>query len=865
MSFLSLVNSYEDAWKAVIMPPRQEYTLSNLGPTEFHVRNNRIQRLDFKIQNRRGYIIECSFYEQSYIEGPCPCVIYLHGSGCSRVEALQYVDLILGQPVSLFTFDFTASGKSEGMYSSVGWFEQDDLDCVINFLYGTGKVTKLCLWGRSMGATTALLYSAKYPQIECLILDSAFSHFKKLIKEIANKKASIPGFLTGSAYNMIRKTIQTKAGFDIEELKPIDHVESIKLPALFGVAKDDDFVLPKHTKNLYDAYLGQKNLVIFDGDHNSLRPPQWLLAVQGFIRDNLLGKDYKTPQESPEGSPLKKEMPKKIQSLAGRPGDLTAQNLNSARKSNDNSPLRRVHPRSMHFSWLSNKNIAAAQKSQMQLNKVENLTTIEDKLAAEKETEREKKPAGSPPKKGLRTRGNTATATTANTVTKFSESSYRNDGSKMFTDIYFTTNTAIKSEADEPLNHEKEVISHQTWQLGSNRMMGPKLASTNPDDDKALSSREAGRARVSGGSELMRSLSMSSKSWAATVIANEINKMNKASVGNTPIHDPSPTTVFSAEVNKISKVPLRDFSPQVYTSDIHKMSKASVGNTPVNDPSPMKQEVPVKKYDPMVAARNWLNIQPVQQSTTASSSSANHSFTAATIDKEPPQLIPGHRKRGTNLSGTFLPGTLKIGDSSPNNDYFPRSMNFEKISSAKNALPSTSSGVNNPIVGGNPTPSLGVSHNSTQVQPKSDLSPSYTYTQHGPNVYSHLTGTTANINQVTSPSVSAVMRSYLGVDSNPYPHQSASFTEATYKSYLNSSPQQTYGFEYKPPVTLNVPVQQHQTKSYEEKLNSLLSYKDYEIPTVSVNLADKKISSASTADLYGYLPQSNYAHTHKAI
>jgi len=274
----------------------------------------------------------------------------------------------------------------------------------------------------------------------------------------------------------------------------------------------------------------------------------------------------------------------------------------------------------------------------------------------------------------------------------------------------------------------------------------------------------------------------------------------------------------------------------------------------------------------MVAARNWLNIQPVQHSTTASSSSANHSFTAATIDKEPPQLIPGHRKRGTNLSGTFLPGTLKIGDSSPNNDYFPRNMNFEKISSAKSALSSTLSGANNPITGTgvNPTPSLGVSHNSTQIQPKCDQSPSYTYTQHGPNVYSHLTGTTtgvtANIHQVTSPSAN-IMRSYMGGESSPYSHKAASFSEATYKSYLNDSPQQHYGFEYKPPVSLNVPVQQvqHQAKSYDDKLNSLLSYKDYEIPTTSINLTDKKISTTSTADLYGYLPPSSYAHTYKAI
>jgi len=31
MSLLSVIGSYEEAWKAIIMPPRQDYSMHDLG------------------------------------------------------------------------------------------------------------------------------------------------------------------------------------------------------------------------------------------------------------------------------------------------------------------------------------------------------------------------------------------------------------------------------------------------------------------------------------------------------------------------------------------------------------------------------------------------------------------------------------------------------------------------------------------------------------------------------------------------------------------------------------------------------------------------------------------------------------------
>lgn len=44
------------------------------------------------------------------------------------------------------------------------------------------------------------------------------------------------------------------------------------IPAMFIAGKSDTFIKPEHTKQLFDAYQGDKNMVLVDGDHNTYRP-----------------------------------------------------------------------------------------------------------------------------------------------------------------------------------------------------------------------------------------------------------------------------------------------------------------------------------------------------------------------------------------------------------------------------------------------------------------------------------------------------------------------------------------------------------------------------------------------------------------
>ena len=57
------------------------------------------------------------------------------------------------------------SGLSDGDWVTLGAREVDDLAAVVRHLRGGGAVSTIGLWGRSMGAVTALLYAQRDPSI----------------------------------------------------------------------------------------------------------------------------------------------------------------------------------------------------------------------------------------------------------------------------------------------------------------------------------------------------------------------------------------------------------------------------------------------------------------------------------------------------------------------------------------------------------------------------------------------------------------------------------------------------------------------------------------------------------------------------
>jgi len=219
----------------------------------------------------------------------------MHGNSSARVEAIGILSYVLSLGISLFTFDFAGSGQSDGEFVSLGHFEKEDLNCVIQHLRATNVVSTIALWGRSMGAATALMHADRDPTIACMVLDSSFSSLVKLAEEMVEKGREqgvfAPSLLVSLAIRMIKNSVQKLAKFNIRDISPITHAPKCFIPALFIAGEDDNFIDKSHSQELYTVYAGDKNIIIVDGDHNSSRPNFMFDSVCIFLRTCLLIQD----------------------------------------------------------------------------------------------------------------------------------------------------------------------------------------------------------------------------------------------------------------------------------------------------------------------------------------------------------------------------------------------------------------------------------------------------------------------------------------------------------------------------------------------------------------------------------------------
>ena len=298
MNFLCKIfgGSYDDLWKAIIRPNRDIYTKEDLGPIKFEIGDKCYKRTDLELINKSSKKIMCSFWEpfDEERETPLlPCIIYLHGNSSSRCEVYQEISYLLNKNITVFSFDFCGCGQSDGDYISLGYHEKKDVHCVIEYLIKSKKVSKIGLWGRSMGAVTAIMYANEHPSlIDAVVLDSGFYSLKMLINELIDSKIKLPKFIYEKVLNMVKQTIKEKAKFDLDNIEPYIYAKNCLVPAFFCHGSDDDFVLPHHSQDLFNEYKSHdKYLEIVKGGHNSSRPKKLIIKICNFLKKHLKDND----------------------------------------------------------------------------------------------------------------------------------------------------------------------------------------------------------------------------------------------------------------------------------------------------------------------------------------------------------------------------------------------------------------------------------------------------------------------------------------------------------------------------------------------------------------------------------------------
>jgi hypothetical protein len=160
-----------------------------------------------------------------------------------------------------------------------------------------------------------------------MVLDSPFSSLEAVIAETAasgkqklSESGMVPGIklmpdmLIPMAVAAIRRSILSRAAFDIKDVTPLLKCGEILVPAIFGHGEDDDMIAPYHSQRLHDAYGGNTTLVRFSGAHNSQRGDLFMGTVTAFLLALLRPSNEAHPAEG-----LLYPQPSKLRGLLGRP------------------------------------------------------------------------------------------------------------------------------------------------------------------------------------------------------------------------------------------------------------------------------------------------------------------------------------------------------------------------------------------------------------------------------------------------------------------------------------------------------------------------------------------------------------------
>lgn len=196
-------------------------------------------------------------------------IVLVHGVSICYVGSLKYFDIFYKNGFNVLIVNQRRHGKSEGKYSTYGFYEKYDVNMWIEYLKSRfGNDIILGLHGESMGAGTVMETIPLNDSIKFVIEDCGYSNFHELIgfqithkyKNRLVRKILRPSLLFANFF------MKTKAKFSMKKIVPIDIVASTSLPMMFVHGKGDYFVPWYMAVDLYKAKTkGYKELYLVEG------------------------------------------------------------------------------------------------------------------------------------------------------------------------------------------------------------------------------------------------------------------------------------------------------------------------------------------------------------------------------------------------------------------------------------------------------------------------------------------------------------------------------------------------------------------------------------------------------------------------
>lgn len=226
--------------------------------------HNNADMEQFFLHSKHGYKLNCKWYDNNSNK----TVIIVHGYTVNTATSLRYFDMYYNEGFNVLLYDHRYHGNSGGSFTSMGYYEKDDLQEVVKWIKEEQKGTEyVVIHGESMGASTTLLYGSFEDKVDLLVVDcpyadlqeQLYSQIKKMIPFLPKWYMYILSFFNKVLY-----------GFYYHDVSPKQVVQNIKCPVLYFHGDSDMLIDSVHSSVLYNNTKTESKLIITSNANHAM-------------------------------------------------------------------------------------------------------------------------------------------------------------------------------------------------------------------------------------------------------------------------------------------------------------------------------------------------------------------------------------------------------------------------------------------------------------------------------------------------------------------------------------------------------------------------------------------------------------------
>lgn len=211
-------------------------------------------------------------------------VILFHGYTGEKSSLLDKAQIFLGQGLDVMLVDFTGSGGSEGMETTIGFYEAEQVKRCHDYLKAQGE-KKIHLFGTSMGAAAVLKAFHDYSITPAsVILECPFGSLYKTVCA----RFRMLGVPTLPMAPLLTFWGGAQHGFWAFGHNPTEYARSVRCPTLLMYGAKDPKVSMEETNAIFTNLAGRKTLRVYPeaGHENFLiqYEKEWAADVQAFLQ-----------------------------------------------------------------------------------------------------------------------------------------------------------------------------------------------------------------------------------------------------------------------------------------------------------------------------------------------------------------------------------------------------------------------------------------------------------------------------------------------------------------------------------------------------------------------------------------------------